>query len=100
MPLLNELGISAKYQGYSMVVAALSVMDHVPGLVANTMQIYTCVGQTMDVPAQNVERNIRTVARHTWQENRPRLEALAGYPLPKTPSAGEFLSILYLHRGK
>ena len=98
MPLLKELGISTQYQGYAMITAALSLMDHVPGMLDSTMQIYASVGQTLNVPAQNVERNIRTVARHAWRANRTQLEALAGYSLPKPPSAGEFLSILYLRR--
>ena len=98
MLILNELGISPQYQGYAMTAAALSLMDHVPGMLDSTMQIYACVGQTLDAPPQNVERNIRTVARHAWRANRSRLEAMAGYALPKPPSAGEFLSILHLHR--
>ena len=100
--LLNRLGITANYAGFHHVAYAVYLTYQKPdSLLLVTKRLYPDVARQYSTRWQRVERNIRTVIAIAWEENRPLLEALAGYPLLRRPQPVQFLSILAsaLHSG-
>ena len=94
--LLTHLGIPSTYLGQKYLVCALDLcLDNDEYFWAITKQLYPDVAKKYLVSPCSVERNIRTAIRHCWERgNRTLLDKIAGYPLPRCPSPGTFLSLL------
>lgn len=96
--LLYELGITSNYTGYFHTSHAISLSVQEPErLQLVTKWIYPDVAKRYHTNWRCVERNIRTVARIAWENNRPALEQMARHELPNRPTSGAFLAILTNH---
>lgn len=101
--LLRMLGLSAKYRGFKQLIYALelAVADE-ERLCAVTKEIYGVVALRYDCSWSAVERNIRTLIEHVWNQDtsHAKLIQLAKYDLTIQPTAAEFLDILsnYIRR--
>ena len=102
--LLLRFGIGKKYQGFQQCAHAVYLSAESPErLTLVTKWLYPDVGKFFGVSWMVVERNLRTVARVAWENNRSMLEFLAGEELPTVPAASTFVKILthyFLNNGK
>ena len=95
---LHGLGIGGNYGGYYQTAYAVTLVFKEPDrLLLVTKWLYPEIAKHFGTTWQCVERNIRTVVNLAWRRNRTQLEALAGYPLEKKPSVGQFIAILAYH---
>lgn len=95
---LQLLGVTKRYSGYKQAVFAIElVLENDDCLQHVTDGIYRVVAERCSCGQFCIERNIRTVSHVAWKNNRPRLKAIARYPLFSPPSASEFISILAAH---
>lgn len=93
--LLNQLGVTANYIGFFHTACAVAFcMEDPHRLLLVTKWVYPEVARAYHTNWRAVERNIRTVTRIVWQENRPLLERLARRPLARKPCAAQLLAIL------
>ena len=93
--LLHSLGITANHRGYFYTAYGVSLVKEQPErLLLVTKWLYPDIAKQYKTTWQCVERNIRTVITLAWERKPEVLAALAGYPLEKKPSVGEFLGIL------
>ena len=93
--LLYRLGLTANYTGFfhtSYAVYLAAQQPDRPLLI--TKWLYPEVARHYNTSWNCVERNIRTVTGVVWKNNRSLLESLAQHPLPKKPTASQFLAIL------
>ena len=96
--LLHELGITATYSGFYHTAYGVKLAQQQPDrLLLVTKWLYPDIARQYETTWQCVERNIRTVISLAWQRNPALLEMLAGYPLTKKPSVGQFIAILSYH---
>lgn len=96
--LLHQLGVTANYTGFFHTACAVAMAKQQPDrLLLVTKWLYPDIARQFGTTWQCVERNIRTVISLAWARNRKRLEELAGYPLEKKPSVGQFIAILVYH---
>lgn len=92
---LHDFGVGPHYRGYRPVTLAITLtLEDETRLSAIVKEIYMPVSRVIGCSWVAVERNMRTVARMCWQNNRPLLEKLAGAPLPAPPKVSAFLSML------
>lgn len=94
---LRELGISSYYCGEEYTYLALKIIKQEPhSLNLISKQIYPSIAKQCTTSPACVERNLRTFVSTLWEINdHSFLEKLAGRPLVKRPSNGEFLSMMY-----
>ena len=93
--LLYRLGITSRYTGFFYTSFAVYLAAQEPEcLLLVTKLLYPEVARRYNTNWRCVERNIRTVSELAWRENRASLEDMARRPLPRRPSATEFLAIL------
>ena len=93
--LLYRLGLTANYTGFFHTSYAVYLAAQQPErLLLITKWLYPEVARHYHTNWNCVERNIRTAANIVWKSNRPLLEALAQHPLPRKPTAAQFLAIL------
>ena len=96
--ILYRLGVTANYAGFFHTSYAVCLAVKQPErLLMVTKWLYPDVARKYDTKWVCVERNIRTVAAVAWKRNRPLLEELAHGPLPRRPTASQFLAILTAH---
>ncbi len=92
---LQSLGISKRYKGYRQLFLSVELaLDDETRLWYVTENIYGPVAEVCNCNYRNVERNIRTVARHAWKGNPNKLTEIAGYTVINTPSVSELIAIL------
>mgnify|MGYP001078313522 FL=1 len=92
---LQSLGISKCYKGYRQLLLSVELaLDDESRLISITENIYNPVSVICNCNCNNIERNIRTVAQHTWKVNSEKLSEMAGYTLYSSPSVSELISIL------
>ncbi len=93
--ILRLLGITRCYKGFKHTEfsVALAVSEE-KRLEAVTKEIYMVTASHFNCKWTAVERNIRTAVTRAWKVNRPLLCEMAGYPLPCTPTASEFIEII------
>ena len=92
---LRPLGIVHTSKGYHRVVTCIQLaVENENRLEAITKEIYMEAADLCECDWRCIERNIRIVVKRAWDVNRPLLEDIAGYPLDKQPSAGEFLELI------
>lgn len=93
--LLHRLGITANYGGYFYTAYGVLLAEQQPErLLLVTKWLYVDIARQYKTTWQCVERNIRTVIALAWERNPKLLMSLAGYPLVKKPSVGQFIAIL------
>lgn len=95
--LLESLGVTRRYLGCGMAAEAIVLLDAASrecGVIQLRQGVYEPLASQHGCRWQQVERNLRTVVQRAWSVNRQGLRALAAYPLPVTPSVGEFLDLL------
>lgn len=94
--IVQKLGIHSIYCGYSYLIYAADLAAKDNGyLLAITKWLYPEIASHFNTSCSRVERGIRTVVNFCWQEgNRSFLNEMAGYPLSKKPTSGEFIAIL------
>ena len=94
--LLITLGITSNYYGYYYITNALQLlMSGSENLLLITKRLLPHVARLNSTSPKNVERDIRHSIEIAWRTNPELLSELAGHPLPKKPTVGEFLSILF-----
>lgn len=92
---LHLLGLSEIYRGYPQTLLAVELALEDDARLHNVVkEIYWPVAQVCRCSRSCVERNIRTLSHTAWRENRRMLSIMAGYPLPASPRASEFIAIL------
>lgn len=95
---LQLLGITKRYAGYRQSVLAIELaLEDDSRLLKMTDEIYYVMAQRCSCGQTCIERNIRTVSRVAWTNNRSRLRQLVRYPIYAPLSASEFISILTAH---
>ena len=93
--LLHRLGVTANYTGfYHTAFAVRLCAEKMERLQMITKWVYPDVARQYGTSWTAVERNIRTVSKVIWRENRPLLEALARKPLTHQPGTAQLLAIL------
>ena len=93
--LLLRFGVGKKYHGFEQCAHAVYLSAEEPErLTLVTKWLYPDVARQFGVSWSCVERNLRTVTRIAWINNRELLEKLAGKELPSVPSSTQFLRIL------
>ena len=76
--LLYRLGITANYTGFFHMGYAVKLCCERPErLLMVTKWVYPEVAKHYQTNGRAVERNIRTVGKVLWEQNRPALEQLA-----------------------
>lgn len=94
--LLYSLGIYSHYKGYRYLASAVALILLDESLTLKEMQ--RCITQSDQVPAVQVEQNLRTVVNACWDKgNRELLIKLSKRDLEERPSVLEFLDILATH---
>lgn len=92
---LQSLSITGNYRGFLYTVIACELIyDNETKLHNVTQDIYCEIAEICGCRVHTVERNIRTIIFHAWQEQRERLCEIAGVTLTAPPSVSEFLSII------
>ena len=94
--IVRKLGIHSIYCGYFYLIYAIDLAAQNSNyLQAITKWLYPEVASRFNTSCSRVERGIRTVVNFCWQEgNRTFLNEMAGYPLSRKPTSGEFIAIL------
>ena len=93
--LLYRLGVTANYTGFFQTAFAVQLcMEQPERLQLVTKRVYPDVAREYRTSWKAVERNIRTVNRLVWEQNRPWLEELAGRELTHRPGSAQLLAIL------
>lgn len=96
--LLRYLGCTANYRGYQQTVMACELVSKDETLLlCVTRELYPRVAQKYGCNADNVERNIRTLIRHIWNEHPERLIEISRCDLKYPPTAAEFLDYIVTH---
>lgn len=92
---LRALGITRCYKGFKQIEfsVALAVSEE-DRLEAVTKEIYMVTASHFNCKWTSVERNIRTAVARVWRIDRALLREMAGYPLPCSPTASEFIEII------
>lgn len=95
--LLRKLGVSRAYKGYDLVPLAVRLVVEDPSRIrCATNDLFPLIEAETGVNRWAIERNIRTVSRVAWRDNREILEKMAGFKIPKPPTPIVFLDILAL----
>ena len=93
--LLYRLGITANYTGFFHMGYAVKLCCERPErLLMVTKWVYPEVAKHYQTNGKAVERNIRTVGKVLWEQNRPAREQLAGRPLSDKPGNAQLLAML------
>lgn len=93
--LLYRLGVTGNYTGFFHTAYAVALCAEQPDrLLMVTKWLYPEVAKQYGTNWRAVERNIRTISRIIWQENRPLLEELAHRHLEQRPRNTQLLAIL------
>lgn len=93
--LLSSLGITANYQGYFLIIDAVTLTVEEPyRLSAVTKELYPMVAAQSGSTETRVEHSLRRMAGLAWRYNPQLLQTIAGYPLSVRPSASRFIAIL------
>lgn len=93
--LLYRLGATANYIGFFHTAYAVALCAEEPErLLEVTKGLYPEVARQYKTNWKAVERNIRTVGKVIWHQNRPLLETLARRHLIQRPRNTQLLAIL------
>ena len=98
---LRYLGSSATYRGHQQTVLACELIGKDETLLLSvTRELYPKVAERYGCNVDNVERNIRTLIKHIWNEHPEKLIEISRCDLKYPPTAAEFLDYLvtYIQR--
>ena len=92
------LGITPNYLGFYQAAYAVAIcMKEPERLISVTKSIYPDVAKYFRTSAGSVERNIRTVARISWDSHSKILSDLSSESLQKQPTVSQFLSLIVFY---
>lgn len=92
---LALLGVPASYKGCYFASYAVELCLETPDrLLLITKWVYLDVAKKYRTNWMAVERNLRTVAKVAWKNNRILLEEMVRKPLPAPPTVTELISAL------
>ena len=94
--LLRPLGITRTKSDYYILRQCLALICAQPDRLGALMkEVYLPVAESSGRTWKSVECAVRRAARLAWTTDPERVQVLAGYPLQRQPTAGQFLEILY-----
>lgn len=94
-PLLDSLGLSARYAGFRYLALALDLAVRDPQILCSvTKRLYPEIARQCGTNWKAVERSIRTAISTIWLKNPQALDDLAGFPLPAKPAPARFIALL------
>lgn len=99
--LLRYLGSTATYRGHQQTALACDMVGKDETLLlCVTRELYPKVAEKFGCNADNVERNIRTLIKHIWNEHPDRLIEISRCDLKYPPTVAEFIDYLvtYIQR--
>ena len=92
------LGITPNYLGFYQAAYAVALcMKEPERLISVTKSIYPDVAKYFRTSAGSEERNIRTVARISWDSHSKVLSDLSSESLQKQPTVSQFLSLIVFY---
>ena len=92
------LGITPNYLGFYQAAYAVALcMKEPERLISVTKSIYPDVAKYFRTSSGRVERNIRTVARISWDSHSKVLSDLSSESLQKQPTVSQFLSLIVFY---
>lgn len=93
--LLYYLGLRATRTNFFHLSFAVYIATQNPDrMLSMTKWLYPDVAEHYATNWKAVERNIRTAIANVWLGNKEELCSLAGYELPRRPTASQFIKIL------
>lgn len=94
--LLRPLGITRNMRAYRILQDALSLIcEQEDRLEAAQKDVYEPLAEQYHCYWTAIQSTIRRAAKVAWATNPAYVQQLAGYPLTGTPSAVQFLEMLY-----
>ena len=94
--LLRPMGITRNMSAYSILCQCLELIcEQEDRLQAVEKDIYTPIADRKQCDPKAIQSTIRRAAKVAWNTNPAYVQQLAGYPLTGTPSAVQFLEMLY-----
>ena len=92
------LGITPNYLGFYQAAYAVALcMKEPERLISITKSLYPDVAKNFRTSVGSVERNIRTVARISWDSHSKVLSDLSSESLQKQPTVSQFLSLIVFY---
>lgn len=92
------LGITPNYLGFYQTAYAVALCIKEPErLISITKSLYPDVAKYFHTSTGSVERNIRTVAKISWDSHSKVLSELSSDCLQKQPTAAQFLSLVVFY---
>ena len=94
--LLRPMGITRNMSAYSILCQCLELIcEQEDRLQAVEKDIYTPIADRKQCDPKAIQSTIRRAAQTAWNTSPEHVQQLAGYPLTGTPSAVQFLEMLY-----
>ena len=94
--LLRPMGITRSMIAHSILCQCLELIcEQEDRLQAVEKDIYTPIADRKQCDTKAIQSTIRRAAKVAWATNPAYVQQLAGYPLTGTPSAVQFLEMLY-----
>ncbi len=92
------LGITPNYLGFYQAAYAVTLcMKEPERLISITKSLYPDVAKYFRTSTGSVERNIRTVAKISWDSHSKALSDLSSECLQKQPTVAQFLSLIVFY---
>lgn len=92
--LLRYMGGNRTYKGFAMTVTACVLLHEDLGRIRVLHNLYPLIAEKFNCNRFTVERNMRTLVRHIWDEYPDRLREIVGLELTYPPRVSEFLDYL------
>ena len=92
---VKRFGISRKYAGYYTLKEAVRIVLAKPdSLLLVTKWLYPEVAKKLDCSLHSVERNLRTVSRVAFANNKKLLQQITGYSVTGFLTAAHFVDVI------
>lgn len=96
--LLRSMGVTSKYKGYfyfaEAVKLSLELIEKQNKTINITKDIYPAISSKYKAKIENIEHNIRTIVTICWENDRSKVEKLAGLSLEIKPTNRQFLDMV------
>ncbi|MEG2204005.1 MAG: sporulation initiation factor Spo0A C-terminal domain-containing protein, partial [Oscillospiraceae bacterium] len=87
--LLRQLDITSDYMGYWCLTIALQIVrDQQLARARVTKDLYPVIAKELQISIDSVERDLRTVLKHSWKARQASMERLG---FTACPSPGKFI---------
>lgn len=94
--LLRPMGITRNMSAYSILQQCLELIcEQEDRLQAVEKDVYMPIADRKQCDPKAIQSTIRRAAKVAWATNPAYVQQLSGYPLTGTPSAVQFLEMLY-----